>query len=293
MSESGEIAVHADPDDAGAWRQLGLAAAESGRVDEAVQAFQRAMLLRPTDLDNLVDLANASFALGRVDEAVELLRHAVNLSSDSPPLLANLLEVLTAAGRTEAALEVASRLVSLESKNVRAVLTVAELSLSAGNNPAALRAFTYLRRIDDHDGHAIYSAHGQVTALLRDERWRRRWRPPSTPPGSTATSSPRTCFRTRRRSCSGRAAIRADRGRSSSPRSPSNEKSTAASMTKSPQHDLGPEQPRGAGRAACRIRHRLRRLWPVQPSRVTAVRCGGSSAPHAPRSCIPSACNAL
>ena len=109
MSESGEIAVHADPDDAGAWRQLGLAAAESGRVGEAVQAFQRAMLLRPTDLDNLVDLANASFALGRVDEAVELLRRAVDLSSDSPPLLANLLEVLTAAGRTEAALEVASR----------------------------------------------------------------------------------------------------------------------------------------------------------------------------------------
>ena len=172
MSESGEIAVHADPDDAGAWRQLGLAAAESGRVDEAVQAFRRAMLLRPADLDNLVDLANASCTLGRVDEAVELLSRAVDLSRDSPPLLANLLEVLTAAGRTEAALEVASRLVSLDPKNVRAVLTVAELSLSAGDNPAALRAFTYLRSVDDHDGHAIYAAHGQVTALLRDERWR-------------------------------------------------------------------------------------------------------------------------
>lgn len=172
MSESGEIAVHADPDDAGAWRQLGLAAAESGRVDEAVQAFQRAMLLRPADLDNLVDLANASFALGHVDEAVELLRRAVDLSRDLPPLLANLLEVLTAAGRTEAALEVASRLVSLEPKNVRALLTVAELSLSVADNPAALRAFTHLRRVDDHDGHAIYAAHGQVTALLRGERWR-------------------------------------------------------------------------------------------------------------------------
>jgi tetratricopeptide (TPR) repeat protein len=164
--------AEADPDDAESWRELGLAAAESGQVEQAAEAFQRAVVLQPADVDSLVHLANVSFMLGRVDEAVELLHRSVDLHPDEPSLLANLLDVMTAAGRTQAARDVARRLVSLDPENVSAALTEAELCLSMGDNRSALRAFTRLRSIDDNDGHALYAAHGQVTALLMDEQWR-------------------------------------------------------------------------------------------------------------------------
>ena len=166
------LLIEANPDDARAWRELGLAAAESGQVDQAAQAFKRAVRLQPDDIENLVHLANASFALGRADEAIELLQRAIDRRPGEPSLLHNLLEMLTASGRAEAALDVASRLAVLEPGNVRTALAAAELCLAVGDSRAALRAFARLGSVDDHEGHSVYAAHGRIEALLRDGQWR-------------------------------------------------------------------------------------------------------------------------
>ena len=83
--------------------QMGRAASELGRLDEAGQHFLRAMEIEPDDLEPLFDLAKLRFRQGRATDGDQLLNRATDLRPADPATLHNLAEIRRTQGRYEEA----------------------------------------------------------------------------------------------------------------------------------------------------------------------------------------------
>lgn len=160
------------PDDPQAWRDLGQAAMEDGDLAGATAAFRRVVELDPNDEPSLVNLALASRAAGQATVAMGLLGPRAEADAASPRILRTVASLAEAAGDSQAALRAWTRLVEVDPKDVGAVLAQADLQLGQGQLAEAASSFAALRAIDDDEGHASYTFHGQIEALLRAERWR-------------------------------------------------------------------------------------------------------------------------
>ena len=83
---------------------LGTCLAKQGRNEEALQAFDKAVQLKPDDADLWRDLGNALVALGRSDEALLSLRHALKLDPQHWDAANQCAIVLHGMGRVEESL---------------------------------------------------------------------------------------------------------------------------------------------------------------------------------------------
>jgi tetratricopeptide (TPR) repeat protein len=166
-------AVELEPENADAWRELGEALLNEGRMKEATGAFRRAVELRPNDVGTLVHLAHAAFAAGDPEEAIGHVRQAVDRDPNSLGARRALLEIYRAAKRPQDALTAAEELAESDPDDPLAALDVAELYLALDHPVDATSAFARLRRIDDDPAHEIYAIHGMIEAEIRRQRWRR------------------------------------------------------------------------------------------------------------------------
>jgi len=162
-----------DPSDADAWRDLGDALVDQGRVDEAADAFRKVIQLRPDDAGVLVDLGHSAYAAGQIDEAVSHLEQAVERDPGSVVARRALMDVYRAAGRPEEALRAAEHLLQLQPDDVLATLDAAELNLALDRSENAVSEFARLGAIDDEPEHEIYALHGMIQAEIQRSRWRR------------------------------------------------------------------------------------------------------------------------
>lgn len=162
-----------DPSDPDAWRDLGDALVDQGRVDEASDAFRKVVELRPDDAGVLVDLGHTAFARGRLDDAVTYFRQAMELDPGSVVARRTLIDVHRAAGKPEQALKSAEQLLQLEPDDVLATLDAAELNLTLGRSEKAASEFARLGAIDDDPEHEVYGYHGMIQAEIQRENWRR------------------------------------------------------------------------------------------------------------------------
>ena len=88
-------ALRLNPDYAPAWRNLGAALFNQGKIPQAVEAFQRALILLPGSADAHYVLGLALLKLpGRTDDAVAQLEEALRLAPDFPAAQAALSEAL-------------------------------------------------------------------------------------------------------------------------------------------------------------------------------------------------------
>jgi tetratricopeptide (TPR) repeat protein len=166
-------AVELEPENADAWRELGDALLNFGRMKEATGAFRQAVELRPNDVGSLVHLAHAAYAAGDPEEAIGHIRQAVERDPNSLGARRALLEIYRAAKRPEDALAAAEELAESDPSDPLAALDVAELYLNLDHPVDASSAFARLRKIDDDPAHEIYAIHGMIEAEIRRERWRR------------------------------------------------------------------------------------------------------------------------
>ena len=162
-----------DPSDADAWRDLGDALVDQGRVDEAADAFRQLIQLRPDDAGVLVDLGLTAYATGNVDEAASYLEQALERDPGGVVARRALIDVYRVAGRPEDALKAAEHLLQLEPDDVLATLDAAELNLALDRPESAVLEFARLGAIDDDPEHEIYAYHGLIQAEIQRERWRR------------------------------------------------------------------------------------------------------------------------
>jgi adenylate cyclase len=101
-----ERAVTLDPNAAWAWSRLGWVENYSDRPERAVPHFQRALRLSPLDpmnFNNYVGMASAAEISGRYDEAVSLYRRALEERPHAEWIRRNIVSSLAGAGRLEEA----------------------------------------------------------------------------------------------------------------------------------------------------------------------------------------------
>ncbi len=77
-----EQVLRVDPQQAGAWHQLGLVAFRRGRVEEAAEFLSRAVSLDPSSAAFHSDLGTIYRTLGRLDEALDCFQQTVERAPD-------------------------------------------------------------------------------------------------------------------------------------------------------------------------------------------------------------------
>ncbi len=165
---------------------LGLALLDQGKLDEAATSYQKALALRPNDVEALLNLGNIlgdlgkaeeaigcygktlvlrpDFAeahnslgatlsgMGRLDEAVASYRRALEISPDFVMALNNLASAMLAQGKPAAALGVAKRSLQIEEADETKGLLVSCLSRARGvTDDTALRPLM-VRALSEHWG---------------------------------------------------------------------------------------------------------------------------------------------
>jgi len=111
--EAYQRALEFQPDRAATHYNLGNALLGSGRVDEALDAYERALQLRPDFPRALNNLGNALHRLGRLEEAIRAYRKALRLEPDEADACNNLANALKDAGRLDEALSLYDRAIGL------------------------------------------------------------------------------------------------------------------------------------------------------------------------------------
>jgi len=91
-------AIALRPNYADAHLNLGVALQQWGRADQAAECFGRALALRPNDPDALTNLGNMAYGRGSLDEAVTCHRRALALRPDAAEAHNNLSVALLAGG---------------------------------------------------------------------------------------------------------------------------------------------------------------------------------------------------
>ena len=85
------------------WNIMGAAAAQLEMLDEAINAFEKVISLKPDCADGHFNLGNALKSGGRMDEAISAFSNAVNLNSELDVALNNMGTTLQDLGRIEQA----------------------------------------------------------------------------------------------------------------------------------------------------------------------------------------------
>jgi tetratricopeptide (TPR) repeat protein len=159
--------------DPATWRELGADFASLGRLEDAREAFRRAVELLPDDPGALLGAGLASLATGRTGDAVAYLKQAAQLDPESEAALRGLLEIHRRDGRLGEALTAALRVEERSPADPVAPLDVAEICLALGRFDEASAAFTRLRSIDEEPEHEVYAYHGLIEVEILRGHMRR------------------------------------------------------------------------------------------------------------------------
>jgi protein O-mannosyl-transferase len=161
--------VAKSPQKARPYLSLGAALGKAGRMEEAIAALKRAVLLQPDDPKLYVNLGAAQAATGRRPEAIETLSKALKLDPDHPEALNNLGIVLKDVGRLEDSIAALTHAVRIDPENARAWYNLGQSYVQAGQVPEALTSLQRAIRLQpDYDNARIVMA----GALNRDGRFK-------------------------------------------------------------------------------------------------------------------------
>ena len=82
------------------WNMLGASAAQLGKLDQAVKAFEKIISLNPNQASSYYNLGNALKDQGKVEEAIEAYNRALAIKPDYEAALNNVVVALKTQGKT-------------------------------------------------------------------------------------------------------------------------------------------------------------------------------------------------
>jgi len=139
-----------DPTSFTAQHMLGVLAAQTGKIDEALEGIGAALKINPNDAGALVNYANALSLKGRFGEAVDAYDRALALRLDGDALRGRG-HALQEQGRLPEALDSYARASALNPSDVQAVYQQGVILTELGRSDAALAAYDQLLALQpDH-----------------------------------------------------------------------------------------------------------------------------------------------
>ena len=161
------------PRNADVWFNLGNLYRTQHRLENALQAFERAAALRPEDPAPQVNLVYLLVRLGRFGGAEAAVRAALARFPSEADLLVNLAQIQRATHRLEGALATLDRCVALAPEHAGYLLTRAIVLGEAGETHRAKLELDTLVRRHPADPHAYFM---RAQLLLSGGEFQRGWR---------------------------------------------------------------------------------------------------------------------
>jgi Tfp pilus assembly protein PilF len=161
--DSGALFNHTlgiNPSSFTSYNHLAAAAADEGRVDDAIELSRRAIALNPNFAAAHLVHADALRMRGDIRTAMAEYREALRQLPDFAPALINLAALLAEQGQLAEAIPLARRSVQAEPGSVRARLNLGRMYLQVGQTDAARREFEAAVRLapDDSTARELLSA---------------------------------------------------------------------------------------------------------------------------------------
>jgi tetratricopeptide (TPR) repeat protein len=154
-----EQATRANPKDADAWHNLGNAQLKANHGPEAVQAYLKAVDLKPDFVEAWRGLALAYSRTGKLNDAVSSLNKAINIKPDSAALWFSLGSIQERTRRYPQAAEAYEKAVAIDPNHADACFNLAILRLQFGKGAEAVtQSRAYLKLKGWKDSSAIYMA---------------------------------------------------------------------------------------------------------------------------------------
>jgi tetratricopeptide (TPR) repeat protein len=150
---------------ADAWRGLGLVALGSGRLDEAVKAYEKGLDLEPNDVYLLNDLGLAYREQSRLSEALDTFKRLVTLEPESAYAWFNLGLVSRESGEFQAAHDAYLKVLEITPEEADAWLELGICELNLGEGELWLRkALSSFERatVLDHDAYGAWTWAGWI-----------------------------------------------------------------------------------------------------------------------------------
>jgi tetratricopeptide (TPR) repeat protein len=163
-----ERAVGIKPGEATYHITRGMALAALGRVDEAIQAYYKSLLLEPDSLGGLVNLGNAFMERGRVEEAIGVFEKAAARHPTFAPSFVNLGCALRDVKKFDAAKKSFERAIILQPKFAEAEYLLGATLADLGKLDEAVAAY---QRAIGIRGEFFDAMMGLGSALFRLDRF--------------------------------------------------------------------------------------------------------------------------
>jgi tetratricopeptide (TPR) repeat protein len=136
-----------EDDDAGEWFALALDLETVGALDEALNAYGRALRLHPSHLQAHINLGRLHHAQNRLSDAESHYRSALTVQPDHATALFNLGVALEDGRRFDEAIDVYERAAAAPGAVPDAHFNLARLYEQNGNKPGAIRHFARYRAL--------------------------------------------------------------------------------------------------------------------------------------------------
>jgi tetratricopeptide (TPR) repeat protein len=130
---------------------LGLALADKGELESAIQEYQKALLISPKFMEAHYNLGNALVSKGNPDAAIREYREALQISPDNPGLHYNLGNALDSKGEPDAAIREYRKALRINPNYTGALNNLGIDLAGKGDLDAAIREFLEVLRISPDD----------------------------------------------------------------------------------------------------------------------------------------------
>ena len=123
------------------WNILGGAAAKTGQIDQAINAFKRAIAIKPDYATAHYNMGSVLIDQGKPEEAIEAYKKALSLKPDYAEAYNNMGSVLIDQGKPEEAIEVYKKAFSLKPDYATAHYNMGSVLRDQGKPEEAIEAY--------------------------------------------------------------------------------------------------------------------------------------------------------
>ena len=123
------------------WNLIGASAAQIGKLDQAVLAFKKALLIKPDYAEAHYNMGNALKDQGKLEEALEAYKKALSIKSDYVEAYLNIGNALKDQGKLEEALEAFNKALSIKSDYAEAYFNMGNALHDKGKLEEAIAAY--------------------------------------------------------------------------------------------------------------------------------------------------------
>jgi tetratricopeptide (TPR) repeat protein len=149
--------LHLKPSYAGAHNNLGVALIDKGRVDEAIQCWERALRLDPRSIDAHNNLGGALYDRGQWDEAVRHYRKALDIDPGNAAALYNIGDALRDRDRLDEAIDHYRKALKSEPRTTRIRNNLGIALCRKGRVEEGIREYQQVLKINPKDTKAHYN----------------------------------------------------------------------------------------------------------------------------------------